>query len=101
MRPDSTALADAIRMTHEPRVPLQPSAVGRLLRSGLQGSRVGLAWITTGVGGREVVWHNGGTGGFGSFTGFAPESGRGIVVLTNSTHTRRLDEAGLALVSGG
>ena len=101
MRPGSTPLADAIRMTHEPRVPLQPSAIGRLLGSGLQGSRVGLAWITTDVRGREIVWHNGGTGGFGSFIGFGPGSGRGIVVLTNSTHARRLDEVGLALVSDG
>jgi D-alanyl-D-alanine-carboxypeptidase/D-alanyl-D-alanine-endopeptidase len=46
------------------------------------------------------VWHNGGTGGFGSFLGFDPERERGVVVLTNSTHTRRLDAAGLAIVHG-
>jgi D-alanyl-D-alanine-carboxypeptidase/D-alanyl-D-alanine-endopeptidase len=100
MRPKTTPLADAIRMAHEPRVPLRSPAPGRLLRSGLQGSRVGLAWITTELGDTRVVWHNGGTGGFGSFVGFGPEPGRGIVVLTNSAHTRRLDEAGLALASG-
>lgn len=99
MRPDSTPLAEAIRLAHEPRLPLHVSAVGRILGSGLGGSRVGLAWITTAVDDRRVVWHNGGTGGFGSFVGFDPESARGIAVLTNSTHARRLDAAGLAVVS--
>lgn len=101
LRPESTLLAEAIRIAHGPRLPLHVSALGRVLRSGLGASRAGLAWITTEVGGRRIVWHNGGTGGFGSFVGFDPEAGRGVVVLTNSTHTRRLDAAGLALVSGG
>ncbi len=34
---------------------------------------------------REVVWHNGGTGGFRSFLGFNKESGVGIVILSNSS----------------
>jgi D-alanyl-D-alanine-carboxypeptidase/D-alanyl-D-alanine-endopeptidase len=96
LRPESTPLAEAIRIAHEPRLPLHVSALGRVLRARLQGSRVGLAWITTEVGGRRVVWHNGGTGGFGSFVGVDPEAGRGVVVLTNSTHTGRVDAAGLA-----
>ena len=101
MRPDTTPLADAILLAHEPRLPLHVSALGRLLGSRLGGSRVGLAWITTELEGRTVVWHNGGTGGFGSFLGFGPESSRGIVVLTNSAHARRLDQVGMGLASDG
>ena len=99
MRPESTPLGEAIRIAHEPRLPLRVSAVGRILRSGLGGSRVGLAWITTELGERRIVWHNGGTGGFGSFVGFDPEAGRGVVALTNSTHRRRLDAVGMAVLT--
>jgi len=99
LRPESTPLAEAIRIAHEPRLPLHVSALGRVLRARLQGSRVGLAWITTEVGGRRVVWHNGGTGGFGSFVGVDPGAGRGVIVLTNSTHWRRLDAAGMTALS--
>jgi serine-type D-Ala-D-Ala carboxypeptidase/endopeptidase len=99
MRPDSTPLAEAIRMAHEPRLPLHVSALGRVLGARLGGSRVGLAWITTVVGGRGITWHNGGTGGFGSFIGFDTAAQRGVAVLTNSTHTRRLDAAGMSVLS--
>ena len=86
-------------MAHEPRVPLHVSALGRVLGAGLAGSRVGLAWITTVADGRAITWHNGGTGGFGSFVGFDAAGQRGVVALTNSTHTRRLDAAGMAVLS--
>jgi hypothetical protein len=31
----------------------------------------------------EVLWHNGGTGGFRGFVGFVRESETGVVVLSN------------------
>jgi D-alanyl-D-alanine-carboxypeptidase/D-alanyl-D-alanine-endopeptidase len=55
---------------------------------------VGLGWQVLNKDGEQYVWHNGGTGGFGSFLGFHPGSGAGIVMLTNSTHTPVLDRAG-------
>ena len=60
------------------------------------GSRVGLGWhITTGAEG-DVIWHNGGTGGYRTFAGFVKESGKGVVVLTNST--KGADDIGLYLL---
>src|SRR5205085_4201238 len=46
---------------------------------------LGLAWhiLTTPFGG-DIVWHNGGTGGYRTFTGFDPVRHVGVVVLTNS-----------------
>jgi CubicO group peptidase (beta-lactamase class C family) len=47
--------------------------------------RVGLAWhIAKGKNG-DVIWHNGGTGGYRTFAGFVKETSTGVVVLTNST----------------
>lgn len=47
-------------------------------------NRVGLGWhVAKGKNG-DVIWHNGGTGGYRTFAGFVKESGMGVVVLTNS-----------------
>ena len=49
-------------------------------------TRVGLGWHISGTpGGREAVWHNGGTGGFRTIVGFDRDAGRGVVVLANSS----------------
>lgn len=46
--------------------------------------KIGFGWITTQEDEREITWHDGGTGGFSSYTGFDPASGRGVVVLGNT-----------------
>ena len=33
----------------------------------------------------DIIWHNGGTGGFRNFLGFNSKTQKGIVVLSNST----------------
>lgn len=53
---------------------------------------VALGWHVGDEHGTEIVWHNGGTGGFRSFCGFAPAKGLGVVVLTNSTY--EIDDLG-------
>jgi CubicO group peptidase (beta-lactamase class C family) len=35
--------------------------------------------------GQELIWHNGGTGGFRSFVGFTADSRFGVLILSNST----------------
>jgi serine-type D-Ala-D-Ala carboxypeptidase/endopeptidase len=45
----------------------------------------------------EMVWHNGGTGGFRSYIGFVPRKNRGIVVLANQA-TEEVDELALKLI---
>ncbi|MGN9808218.1 serine hydrolase domain-containing protein [Micromonospora sp. BQ11] len=58
--------------------------------------RVGYGWFTTRYADREVVWHNGGTGGFRSYVGFERATGRGVVVLGNTE--RDVDPIGLRLL---
>lgn len=68
-----TSLKKAMDMTHQVR----HDKAGDM--------RVGLAWhIAKGKNG-DVIWHNGGTGGYRTFAGFVKETSTGIVVLTNST----------------
>lgn len=45
---------------------------------------VGLGWILSKSNDAELIWHNGGTGGFRSYLGFNPKKQRGVVVLSNS-----------------
>jgi D-alanyl-D-alanine-carboxypeptidase/D-alanyl-D-alanine-endopeptidase len=47
---------------------------------------------------KPILWHNGGTGGFASFAGFAPERRAAVVVLANSR--REPEAAGLRLLTG-
>ena len=45
-------------------------------------SEIGLAWqIDT-----DVIWHNGGTGGYRSYMGFTKDKSLGVVVLANAAN---------------
>ena len=45
---------------------------------------VGLGWLKMPYEGGDIIWHDGGTGGYMSFMGFNRETRMGVVVLTNS-----------------
>jgi D-alanyl-D-alanine-carboxypeptidase/D-alanyl-D-alanine-endopeptidase len=68
------------------------SRIGRAIRMArhpgadfANGMRIGLAWIVAkSDGGKDLIWHNGGTGGYRSFIGIIPDSKVGLVVLTNA-----------------
>ena len=71
--PPDTRVGRAIRMAREPRADLGANA------------RIGLGWITRKADeGGDVVWHNGGTGGYRSFIGVIPDAKVGLVLLTNA-----------------
>ena len=61
------------------------------------GVRIGAAWLTTTTDGRELTWHNGGTGGFRSLVGVDRDAGRGVA-LVRATN-RSADRAGLTLLT--
>jgi len=62
----------------------------------LPSERIGLSWLTTRTYGRDIVWHNGGTGGFHSFIGLDPDRRVAVVVLANSA--RDIDDIGMHLL---
>ena len=47
----------------------------------------------------NVIWPNGGTGGYRAFTGFVKETGKGVVVLSNSS--TGVDDIGFYLLDPG
>jgi len=85
-----TPLAAAMKAQLEPRRP-----------TGSPGLSVALAWhILTPPGKDEIVWHNGGTGGYRTFMGFNAKSGVGVVVLTNTATATGGDDIGLHILAG-
>jgi len=54
---------------------------------------IALGWHIWTKYGTEIVWHNGGTGGFRSFAGFMPGKKTGVVVLCNTSFG--VDDLGL------
>lgn len=78
-------LERAMRASHQPR----ESAGSNML--------VGLNWHILSAGEQQIVWHNGGTGGFRTFAGFDPAAGTGVVVLTNSATSA--DDIGFHLLT--
>ena len=58
---------------------------------------IGLGWhrLRTPTG-NWIVWHNGGTGGYRSFTGYSEKTGEGIVVLANTANS--VDDLGFHLL---
>lgn len=82
MRPDKTPLGAASKFAQQP------------LKTAMEGEQIGLAWMTRHAKPADVVWHNGGTGGYRSFLGFTGDGRRGVIVLTNIAAS--VDELGFA-----
>lgn len=52
--------------------------------SSIQGTDIAMGWHISRKGDQEIVWHNGGTGGYRSFTGFDPVKKKAVVLLCNT-----------------
>ena len=49
--------------------------------------RIGLGWQILSSSAGDIVWHDGGTGGFSSFIGFLASKRLGVVILANSDYS--------------
>jgi serine-type D-Ala-D-Ala carboxypeptidase/endopeptidase len=58
---------------------------------------IGMGWHVVTRNGPRIVWHNGGTGGYRSWIGYAAESKTGVVVLANTAIS--MDDIGLHLLN--
>jgi CubicO group peptidase (beta-lactamase class C family) len=80
-----------------PLTPAIAATLGVRKSTGVDNLAVALGWHVTSRDGAEFVWHNGGTGGYASFIGFSPQTGTGVVVLSNSSVG--VDDLALKLVA--
>jgi CubicO group peptidase (beta-lactamase class C family) len=83
LAPPEGALGRALEMTRERRVERG------------DGGYVGLGWHIDDTEAGPLIWHNGQTGGFHSYVAFDPDSGTGVVVLSNAA-SMTVDELGRA-----
>ena len=67
-----TPLYPAMQLAHQERAKVTPNDI-----------RIGLCWMRHGG---RALYHNGGTGGYRSFLGIAPQAKAGVVVLANTAH---------------
>jgi CubicO group peptidase (beta-lactamase class C family) len=58
---------------------------------------IGLAWHTSDVNGREITWHNGGTGGMHTMLALDRERRQAVAILGNTS--RDVDRVGLVLAA--
>jgi archaeosine-15-forming tRNA-guanine transglycosylase len=94
-------LAAQLAYTKSPLMPAMERMLSVRRPAGPQGTNmnISLAWhINTGAG-DDVIWHNGGTGGYRSFIGYDPKTRVGIVVLSNASTVVGVDDIGSHLVN--
>jgi serine-type D-Ala-D-Ala carboxypeptidase/endopeptidase len=58
----------------------------------------GLGWVIDTRGGAQIIWKNGGTGGYRTFIGYSPKTRVGIVALSNTSTNDGVDDIGLHLL---
>ena len=63
------------------------------------GVEVGLGWFFSSGHGDEIVWKDGGSGGFAAFIGFSRVSRQGSIVLSNAANWHYLDDIGMHLIN--
>jgi serine-type D-Ala-D-Ala carboxypeptidase/endopeptidase len=80
-----------------PAMEFQRTAVRR--PAGVPSLQVALGWHILEHNGNEIVWHNGGTGGYRSWLGFDLKERIGVVVLSNSANG--VDDIGQHLIDSG
>jgi serine-type D-Ala-D-Ala carboxypeptidase/endopeptidase len=69
--------------------------------TGQPGLEIALGWNIDTTHGKDIVWHNGGTGGYRSFMGFDPKTRTGVVALSNASTSAGVDDIGRHLLDPG
>lgn len=91
-------LAANLGSTKTPLAPAMAAMLSVRRPTAQPGLEVGLGWHIFTTGGKEIIWHNGGTGGYRSFLGFDPKTGVGVVLLSNAETAAGVDDIGRHLL---
>ncbi|MGH7455782.1 MAG: serine hydrolase, partial [bacterium] len=90
-------LAANLGFTKSALAPIMQKTHAAQNSTGMPNLEIGLGWHILKKDGSEIIWHNGGTGGYHSFIGFDKSKGLGVVVLSNSTND--IDDIGRHLLN--
>ena len=93
-----TFIAANLGYVKSPLAPAMAAMIAVRRPTGTPGLEIGLGWHILTHEGHEVVWHNGGTGGFRSFVAFERKTGVGVVVLSNAETPAGVDDIGRHLL---
>ncbi len=93
-----TFLAADLGYKSTPLAPAMASMLAVRRPTGEPGLEIALGWHVLTRDGIEIVWHNGGTGGFRSFVGYVPKYRTGVVVLSNAETDKGIDDIGMHLL---
>lgn len=93
-----TFLEMALGTSDTPLSPALADALRTRRLNGTPGGEVALGWAITPGHEEEIVWHNGGTGGYQAFIGFLPKAKVGVVVLSNAATVLGVDDIGMHLL---
>ena len=94
-----TLLAAELGYTRSDLAPAMASMLAVRRAADSPALEIALGWLVLSTrGGRQIVWHNGGTGGYRSFIGFDPKARVGVVVLSNMFTNVGVDDIGLHLL---
>lgn len=93
-----TFLAANLGLVDSPLSPAMRSMLKTRRPTGAPGLDIALGWHVSTRGDREIVWHNGGTGGYRSFVGFDLKRRLGVVALSNQFTDTGVDDLGQHLL---
>ncbi|MBZ5695234.1 MAG: serine hydrolase [Acidobacteriia bacterium] len=96
-----TFLAANLGYTKSPLAPAMAAMLKVRRPTGQPTLEVALGWHIFTTNGKEIIWHNGGTGGYRSFMGFDPKTRIGVVALSNAETTAGVDDIGRHLLDAG
>jgi serine-type D-Ala-D-Ala carboxypeptidase/endopeptidase len=91
-------LAAMMGYTNNPLAAAQKTTLGISRPTGGAFIDSGLGWVIDTRGGGQIIWKNGGTGGYRTFIGYSPQTRVGIVALSNTSTNDGTDDIGLHLL---
>jgi serine-type D-Ala-D-Ala carboxypeptidase/endopeptidase len=93
-----TFIAANLDYTKSPLAPAMAAMLKERRPTGQPGLEMALGWHIFTTGGKEIIWHNGGTGGYRSYMGFDPKARVGVVLLSNAETSAGVDDIGRHLL---
>ena len=87
-------LAANLGYSKSPLAPAMESMLKPRKPTGKEGLEIAMGWHIFTSNGKEIIWHNGGTGGYRSFIGFDPKTRTGVVALSNTSTNVGVDDIG-------